>query len=263
MSFSPTVCRALAAACLASPLAASAASVSAILYGVSDTPAAVSPGTNTLTINLNGQVDSGAYVGQLNWHNATSADWNDGLNPQLASILGPNATFATYCIDVGQNVFFGQSSTWSYGALPLAATPKPGAGMGATQAGEVSEFWNRYYDLIGTGVGADVRATAFQLGLWELTNDGLGADPFSSGTFMASAPGGDPSAITLATQWLGDVGGTTPYVNQYTLYTLADDGLQDQVFAVRATPLPSAGTMGLSALGAMALATQLRRKRIA
>lgn len=250
----------LATAALA-PAAAYADSVTAILYGPGDTPAGDTTGTSTLNVSFAGQTETGAYVGQLNWHDATSPDWNAGLNGRLLSVLGPNATFVTYCIDVDQGVYTGLDNTWGYGVVPLATAPRPGGGMGAATAAQVSEFWNRHYDLIGN---SNVNASAFQLGLWELINDGLGADPFGSGSFQASGSlPSDSGTLTLATGWLNDVGSNTPYSNGYTLYTLSDDRLQDQVFGVPNTPLPAALPAGLVALAAIGAATCFRRRRVA
>jgi hypothetical protein len=246
---------------IAAPGVAFGASVSAVLFGVSDTPAGVSPGTNTLNISFDGQAATGAYVGQLNWHTATSADWNAGLNGRLQSILGPNATFATYCIDVSQDVNPGQYGTWEYGVVPLDTTPRPGSGMGASTGAQVTEFWNRNYDQIGLD---NMRASAFQLGLWELINDGLGSDPFGSGSFQASGSiPEDTDTLNLAGQWLNDLGSGKPYTNDYTVYTLSDGTIQDQVFAVRSTPLPAALPSGILALAAAATGACFRRRRVA
>ncbi|HVX87267.1 MAG TPA: hypothetical protein VH253_20955 [Phycisphaerae bacterium] len=247
------------ATALAAPAAAHAASVTAVLYNIGDTPPGLSPGGDTLTVNFGAGEDYNAFVGQINWHAAESPDWNAGLNSQLFGQLGPNGTFSTYCIEGTQNVYFGNIETWTLGVVPLAGTPYPGMGMGGLKATELTEFWDRFHD----GIGSDAtRASAFQLGVWEIVNDGLTADPFITGTFTASGSvPGDALTLSLAADWLSAVGGPTPYDADYTLYTLSDGGIQDQIFAVRSTPLPGAlpaSAMVLSVLGAWGVAGRRR-----
>ncbi|HVS70157.1 MAG TPA: hypothetical protein VHQ47_02765 [Phycisphaerae bacterium] len=252
------------AAAITSPAALHAASVTAVLYNIGDTPAGVSPGTDSLTVNFGQGDNANTFAGQINWHSAESPDWTAGLNAQLLGQLGPNGTFSTYCIEGTQNVYFGNIETWSLGVVPLAGTPYPGLGMGDVKAGELTEFWDRYHDMVGTD---PIRGTAFQLGVWEIVNDGLTADPFSTGTLTASGSvPGDAFSLNLAAEWLSAVGGPTPYTADYTLYALSDGGIQDQIFAVRTTPLPGAlpaSAMALGVLGAWGAAGRRRALKAA
>jgi len=249
---------------------ASAASVSATLYNAVDTPNGVQPGTMDLNVQFGSTSISNAYVGQINWHSATSADWTAGLNSQLNSILGPNQTFSTFCIEGTQDVFFGSNETWSLGVQnPSSAPVSPSTPMGATKAAEISELWNRSYNSIGTN---NELAAAFQLSVWEIVYDGiptLGGETaavFNTGTFQAS---GDSTAINDALSMLNAIGSATPFTDSYTVYALSDAGIQDQIFAVPnggtpapLVPLPAALPMGLALIGGMGLFRVVRHRSL-
>jgi hypothetical protein len=262
---------AVAVGLAASVSAVSASSINATLYNASDTPGGVQPGTQTMTVMFkdaanNTYAYSPAFVGQLNWHDAGPlANLNDGLNSQLGSILGPNGTFSTYCIEGVQDVTFGDNETWNLGVVNLSAAPSPGSPMGTTKAAELTELWNRDFDSIGTN---NELATAFQLAIWEIVGDGItvGGETstnFATGNFQAS---GDSTAIGQAVTWLNQIGSGGTVANEYSLYALSDDNIQDQVFAVPnggtppSVPLPAALPAGLALMSGLGIARFFRRR---
>jgi len=249
---------------------ASAASVSATLFNAVDSPNGVQPGTMDLNLQFGAISIANAYVGQINWHSATSTDWTAGLNPQLNAILGPNQTFSTYCIEGTQNVFFGTNETWSLGVVNLSSAPTPAPAMGTTKASEITELYDRSFSGIGTN---NELAAAFQLAVWEIVDDGIPtlggetAADFNSGTFQAS---GDTTAINDAVGMLNAIGSAAPLIDSFTVYALSDAGIQDQIFAIPtggtpvppAVPLPAALPMGLAMMGAMGLIRGIRRRAL-
>ncbi|HUO10263.1 MAG TPA: hypothetical protein VM008_18295 [Phycisphaerae bacterium] len=258
-------------AALTAVASASSLPVTAVLYNASDTPNGVQPGTETMTVMFkdasnNTIMYSPAFVGQLNWHSAgPPANLSVGLNTQLQSILGPNGTFSTYCIEGVQDVIFGNSETWNLGVVDLSTAPTPGSPMGATKASQIGELWNRFYDKILTD---NEKAAAFQLAIWEIVDDGIPtlggvtANAFATGNFQAS---GDSVAINQAVTWLNAIGSGGTVTNSYTLYALSDANIQDQVFAVpngggNPVPLPAALPAGLALMSGLGVARFVRRR---
>jgi hypothetical protein len=268
--------------------AASADSISATLFNTGDNPAGVSPGTTDLTVSFNGATISNAYVGQLNWHDATPPS---SITPELQSnIHGGN--FSTYCIEGTEEVFFGQQATWADGIVTLNNAPDTLGGslvpvpqhFTQKQIDDLTEFWNRFHD----GVSTNVQGAAFQLGVWEIVYDdvsGIAADVaanpltsmnpttgtelgvFGTGVFQAM---GDDAITNQAEDWLAQVGSGTAYTNQYTLFALSGAGTQDQIFGAvepnggtpPTVPLPGALPAGLALLSGLGIAKFWRRRSL-
>ena len=239
--------------------AVSAASVSATLYTTSSTPQGVQPGTDTSSLSFNGGTGSVGWAGQINWHSATSADWTSGLNPKLQSILGPDGTFSTFCIEGTQDVQFGSNETWSLGVVPLSSAANPGPGMGATKAADITELFDRSYV---SAITSNETAAAFQLAVWEIVYDGsvgstVTSTVFSNGSFTAS---NDSAAIDDAVAMLKGITGSG-FANTYTVYALSDGTIQDQIFAVpNSVPVPAALPSGLALLVGLAAYRKIRAK---
>lgn len=270
---------ALGMGCLVSATVAKAGSISADISP--NTSIGLQPGTQGMTVVFDGVTEGGAFVGQINFTGATG-DLSSGLNSELAGILGPGDSFSTYCIEGLQNVYFGGHETWNgiTGTAPgneavvvLKDAPNPGSHFTSTgtpnQVEEITEFWDRFHDGVVPSLNPNLEATAFQLGIWEIVNDGnIPADftsstLFSSGNFKAY---GNTDATNLAASWLAQLG-TGSYNQKYTVYALTDGGIQDQIFAVenshgnfRPVPLPAAFPAGLSLMGGLAVLNFRRRR---
>ena len=220
-----------------------------------------------LTITFDGNAgthanwDTNTPVGQINWIDATST---------VSSAIP--ASFASYCIEGTQNVTIDKTNSWA-NVLSVAASPEPGAGMGAAKATDIENFWAEY-----SGKVDDAKtAAAFQLGVWKIVSDASTTTAgtinstltsFSKGDFRVTNSELSNSAVTLASSWLSGL--TISAVNDPTLLVLSDPIYQDQLISIHtptpsgaqppATPLPPAATSGLATLGLLAVALKLRRK---
>jgi hypothetical protein len=224
----------------------------------------VSPGEN-LTVTFDGNDgsktswDSNAYVGQINWIDATST---------VSSAIP--ASFSSYCIEGTQSVKIDKTNTWA-NVLSVAQSPEPGAGMGAAKATDIENFWAEYSGKVDN----NQTAAAFQLGIWKIVSDASTTTAgtinstltsFSKGEFRVTSSELSNSAVTLASSWLSGL--TISATNDPTLLVLSDPINQDQLMNIHptgaslppATPLPAAVTSGLVTLGLLAAGMKLRRK---
>ena len=217
----------------------------------------VSPSAN-MTITFPGRpAETTPYVGQINW----TFDRANADNAVLDTLVAGSA-LTTFCIEGTQDVSIGQNSTYSSILSDLASAPQDNVGsiyqMGA-HAATLAKFWDAHY---GDSMVSSVNAAAFQLGVWEIVYDGGILPDFAGGQFLASAVAGDTTsmaALAQAQSWLGGLPNAVPSAH-YQLYVLSDPSLQDQLFGVRAVPLPAALPAGLSLLAGIAVLRRMRRR---
>jgi len=177
---------------------------------------------------LNDGVASSINTGRYNW-TRTGGD-----------ALAPLGQFATFCIEVTQNIGFGASYT--YDVIPLAGGPLPvtvETPMGLAKAGLIAGLWSAHYGSLVTSLDF----AAFQVAVWEIVYDA--ALDLSSGTFTltSNAPVG-----ALAQTWLDAVVPADP--DAIGLKALSSNDAQDQL-------VPAPATLALLGLGAFAA----RRRR--
>jgi hypothetical protein len=232
---------------LASSLQSRAATITA-------TPLSIDPvdyGTVYLNGNLVGGQLGGAGVGNVTW----SGD--------PANVTPFNGTFATYCLDLNQNISL--NNPFVYNTAPLATAPQPGAyvppggPMGPAKANEINILYGKDYSLtLGSGAGDD--RAAFQLAIWNIVYDNDASVTAGGGTLYAVIGAGsgsnvDAATIALANQFLADAvtnaGANQNFAASDIIALIGVDGAQDQVainnpnFIVQGgTPLPN------SAMGA-------------
>jgi hypothetical protein len=156
---------------------------------------------------------------------------------------GLKGSFSGFCIDINQEIMFGQTVDFSKAALKDA--PKPGMGMGLLKANLIGELWYNDYKAIGTD---DTKAAAFQIAIWKIINDTTSntdkdsiskstlAD-FNAGNFKVS---GNLGAVSQATTWLKGIDPTGNGHKAAGLFALTSPSAQD--YGVQGTlmvPAPS------------------------
>jgi hypothetical protein len=217
----------------------------------------VSPSAN-MTVTFPGRsAETTSYVGHVNWT-------FDRANPDnaLLDTLVSGSTLTTFCIEGTQDVSIGQNSTYSSILSDLASAPQDNVGSIYQMGGHavtLAKFWDAHY---GDSMVSGINAAAFQLGVWEIVYDGGILPDFSGGQFLASAVAGDATsigALAQAQSWLTGLPNAVLSAH-YQLYVLSDPRLQDQLFGVRAVPLPAALPAGLSLLAGIAVLRRLRRR---
>jgi hypothetical protein len=211
-----------------------------------------------MTVTFPGRsAETTSYVGHVNWT-------FDRANPDnaLLDTLVSGSTLTTFCIEGTQDVSIGQNSTYSSILSDLASAPQDNVGSIYQMGGHavtLAKFWDAHY---GDSMVSGINAAAFQLGVWEIVYDGGILPDFSGGQFLASAVAGDATsigALAQAQSWLTGLPNAVLSAH-YQLYVLSDPRLQDQLFGVRAVPLPAALPAGLSLLAGIAVLRRLRRR---
>jgi hypothetical protein len=206
----------------------------------------VSPG-QVVTIYDSSSVANGepGWAGQYNFMNASGY------------LTGP---YGGFCIDIGQNIYGGVTTTFN--VADLANAPVPGQSMGSLRANLIEELWSNDYAFALTankyGTAAE-NAAAFQVAIWEIINetntDGNGnyVLDVKSGQFYVKAS--DPTALNTANTWLSglELDGKGGKAN---LIALTSDQYQDYVVQAptTATPAPSGLVLGGMAAASAALA---------
>ncbi len=163
----------------------------------------------------------------------------------FATVLNGGPTFVSYCVDLYQTI--------SFGALYTDYT-----GPGTTHAfnnGDAFADLSRLYARAGV-VANSVAEAAFQIAVWEIayekTSNGYalaGGDAvFSGGTAATSG------ALTLASTWLGSLGGAGPEVQ-----VLESGRQQDVIFAP--VPEPETYALFLAGLGAIGFMSRRQAQR--
>jgi hypothetical protein len=155
-------------------------------------------------------------------------------------------TFTSYCIELEQDIRYGDKVVFD--VRDLARAPDPGPVMGQTKANYIRELWGRYY----TPTPDDEQAAAFQLALWEIVSDtqwDLGSGVFQCKTVSF------PHTLTVATGYLASLtgNGQGPGLVGLTNPTYQDHLIPGQV------PLPS--TLWSSGALILGLATWMRIRR--
>lgn len=147
-------------------------------------------------------------------------------------------TFKAFCIDLGQTIGFGGTYTYTTGAIDDA--PIPGAPMGAAKGDLLRELWGRHF----LGINSNVRASAFQIVVWEIVFD-TGLD-FTSGAVRVT---GDAGVLSTAQGYLSSLNGNVWAFAP--VYALNSQSTQDML-------VPTPGAIALLGLGGLA-ATRRRR----
>jgi hypothetical protein len=169
-----------------------------------------------------------SFAGQFNWT-------RDNVMP--GTYAGLQGQFATFCIEIGQRVDFG--NTYDFFVDTVASSPI-GTPMGAAKAGQLAELFGRFFG----GLTTNDDYAAFQVAIWEITTDN--STDVTSGLFQIR---NNAVVSGLANTMLGALNGTGPTMNLLALQSRTN---QDQIF------VPAPGALALAGLGGLLAA---RRKR--
>jgi hypothetical protein len=214
------------------------------------------------TVHLDGAGDIGGGIGTIVWQGDASND-----SPF-------NGQFTTYCIDLLEDINFGNTYTYTVGNLQTS--PKPSAfpggnilgGMGVLKFNEIAELFAQHYAATLPGGNADQRE-AFQLAIWNMVYDTDTSVSTGDGAFYATG-NIDGNAITIANGWLVDAASLS---NQLTYHAtdlislVGGPGVQDQVAIdpnitiSTGTPLPNSALGGSLLLAGLSLAGVRKRRQ--
>lgn len=159
-------------------------------------------------------------------------------------------TLTTYCIDLDQYIYLGNTHTFTV-QPNIALSPTIN---GEAKAAAITELFDRYYQ---TGLTSTANQNAFQLALWDLVYDGPTERSLSAGRVQAPND--------LAQSMLSSLG--TPYSNHdltgSKLYALVSDAYQDQIVVVPNPPAhaPAPPAALLAGIGLLALFARARWMR--
>jgi hypothetical protein len=180
-----------------------------------------------------------------------------------------NGAFNTYCIDLIQNISFG--NTYTFVEAPLISGPKAGAylsgtpttGMGAAKAAAIEEMYGQNLSTtIGNTQAAADASEGFQLAVWNIIYDSDASVSTGSGVFYATSNIA-PNAVADANLFLSDAFNTADqalYPVNDLVALIGQDGAQDQVginplvTTSVGVPLPTSifgGTVLMSCLAAV------------
>jgi hypothetical protein len=203
------------------------------------------------------------YAGVINWSQ------NGGAN-----------TYASFCIELQQDVYFGSTYNYTKASLQSAPSPngpgsgsgQPTGGMGTAKANAIAQLWAQYYPTLGNGStdASQEMAAGFQLAIWRIEYD-LG-DTSNNSTLANLTTGNftaldDTSTKTLADAAITDAENMLAWlvanpnaVAANDLWALTDSGFQDQVTEI---PNPEPTSLALAAVGGVMLAgaNYFRRKK--
>jgi hypothetical protein len=178
---------------------------------------------------------------------------------EFKSTINGNAGLFTFCLELEENLFSGDPGQ-DY--TPI----KVGDGgevrfTTSTQRDRLDKLYNNFYGAASTDTSGE-SAAAFQLLIWEIVYEGVGALDLLGGTF-ALGTGGDPEARALAISW-GSLLDASSGGSGLTFFELINVGWQDLLFATPDGRIPPAevplpGSLALMGLGALALARSRKR----
>lgn len=183
------------------------------------------------------------------------------VEPQALSVTNrtTNSSFVAFCIELGQ----GLSASYLFDATDTYQGPMSLASYSsAAVAANVQSLFDQYFGTLTPGFqGTDT--AAFQLALWELTDDG----DFSTGRFTAWSGANanttlDDTTLLVAQDMLANLSDPTPNSNTYDLSVWTNGQFQDLIqVSMGGGTVPEPGTLALLGLAGLAGLGVMRRKQ--
>ena len=152
-------------------------------------------------------------------------------------------TFTSWCVDIFQHTYFGETVnnySLTNGASALGAARADALGRLATEA----------YGSVTNAASSG----AFQLAIWEIVNENSG-NPYNLGAGNFRADSVSNGSLTLAQQWLNNLGG----VNHYVVSVWQSQSRQDLAVFERVS-VPEAGSLTMLGIGLLAAGVARRRQ---
>ena len=187
----------------------------------------------------------------VNWTSATPVLFSSPGSPLSGSTVAgifditvDGFACRSFCVDLTHYIppFSVPNSNYSF-VDPLSV------GLNQTQITDLERLLTSYGNLVDA---APQNAAAFQMAVWEITNEASGSYNLGSGNFTES---GNTQAVSLANTWITNLGTQ----NNYSIEILkSSDGHQSQMTW---TPVPEPGSAML--IGSFGLLLITRRRRVA
>jgi hypothetical protein len=219
----------------------------------------VAHGGVAATLNLNDHAGHSTtvsgYVGEYLWTQT-------GGTPTLGSA----GSFATFCVEITQDINFGGS--YGYDLIPVGSAPRPSSywtpvgGMGGTDATEICQLWAAHINDVTT---ADT-AAAFQFAVWQI----IYGNELTITPYQTSQQSEFTTDIALADSWrTGLSGAGANLIALSSNYTDSPNpNSQDQITvspyptpSPTPVPLPATANAGLALLAGAGLILSFRFRR--
>lgn len=203
----------------------------------------VSP-SQGVRIQLNGSGGFNTSAGAFNW-TAKSAS-KSPADEAFYNTYDVGDSVITFCVELDQHV--SPNNDYTYQLVSLESVPSPGTvaggGMSGIKANYIRELFGRFYENVDN---SPLEAAAFQLSIWEIVTDNVGAWDLDSGVVREL---NNSAARAQAESWLGQLTGD---VNQFygnpdfankEIFGLTSSNRQDQIVLIN-TPVPATALLGI------------------
>ncbi len=174
-----------------------------------------------------------------------------GDHPENPLPDAPVSSFWAFCVELGQQISFGQSTVFD--VVPLENGSNSSGGIGLARADQVRELLGAAYPDFSQ-VLTNNQYAALQLAIWEITRENQGANGFDVFTGDIKFASSNAAVLGLANSYLAAVDGIGPRAQR--IMALTNRTRQDMLVQF---PVPEPGSLGLALLGLGLVAGARRR----